>query len=156
MTDLNLTSNQLQSRIIDLQGQLEKLSRDRIECIEEAKSLRSSLNKIQQEQTTNAKECQVLRWTSKELKEKLIPITEENTQLNSRIKDIETEYSEYMGIMEQHKIAHDKQEAIIADQRINFQKKKLELQEWTKKIENLKDIIMQYKEKKKDDKYATQ
>ena len=114
--DLTMMENQLHGQILKLENDLERLSKDRSEAIEETKALKTSLFKSKCKQKTTIKECQVLRWTTKDLKDKLIPITEESTQLNDRIKEIESEYAEYIEIMSQQKSAQEKQINIIKSQ----------------------------------------
>jgi len=156
MKDLSISETQLQNQIVELQVQIEKLIRDRADAIEEAKKLRASLVKTKGKHKNTTKECQVLGWTTKELKEKLIPIMEESGQLKSKIKEIEGEYAEYMEIVEQQKLAQEKQESVIREQRKIFQNKKIELKDKERQLTKLRTLILEYKEKRKDDKQATQ
>lgn len=155
MKDLSVSETLLQNQLIELQAQIEKLMRDRADAIDEAKKLRASLVKNKAKHKNTTKECQVLGWTTKELKEKLVPIMEESNQLNSRIKEIEGEYAEYMEIVEQQKLAQAKQDAIIREQRKTFQDKKIELKDRERQLVKLRGLILEYKEKKKDDKNAS-
>eukprot|EP00826_Nyctotherus_ovalis_P005406 TRINITY_DN11219_c0_g1_i11.p1 TRINITY_DN11219_c0_g1~~TRINITY_DN11219_c0_g1_i11.p1 ORF type:complete len:392 (-),score=153.60 TRINITY_DN11219_c0_g1_i11:118-1293(-) len=156
MKDLSLSEAQLQNQLVELQAQIEKLTRDRADAIDDTKKLRASVIKNKAKRKNTTKECQVLGWTIKELKEKLVPIMDESNQLNARIKEIEGEYAEYMEVVEQQKLAQEKQESIIREQRKVFQSKKIELKDHERQLVRLRATILEYKEKKKDNKNAAQ
>lgn len=145
---------QLKDQIAKLQEDLRRLNKDRFDAIEEGKILKTSLLKTKAKYKNGLKECQVLISTAKGLKEKLSPITEENDKLKSRIIEIESEYAEYMNMMERQKAAHDKQVSIINEQKKAIERKQKEIEEWDEQMDYVRKIILKCSEKRKEDKKA--
>jgi len=145
---------QLKDQIAKLQEDLKKLNKDRFDAIEEGKLLRTSLLKTKAKYKNGLKECHVLISTAKGLKEKLNPITEENDKLKSRIIEIESEYAEYMTMMERHKAIHDKQVSIINDQKKAIERKEKEIEEWDEQMDYVRKVLLKCNEKRKTDKRA--
>eukprot|EP01022_Parablepharisma_sp_SALTPOND_P016958 TRINITY_DN2606_c0_g1_i1.p1 TRINITY_DN2606_c0_g1~~TRINITY_DN2606_c0_g1_i1.p1 ORF type:complete len:1351 (+),score=211.78 TRINITY_DN2606_c0_g1_i1:263-4315(+) len=154
LKDLGMLRDQLQSQIAKLQTDLEKAARGRDEAVEEAKGLESSLLKTKAKYKDRIKECQTLAWTAKGLKDKLAPITEENDKLKTRINEIDAEYAEYMGIMEQQKVAYEKLDSKIHQQEESLAAKAKEIKEWENRFSELRRTIFKYKERKKTEKHA--
>jgi WD40 repeat protein len=145
---------QLKDQIAKLQEDLKKLNKDRFSAIDEGKMLKTSLLKTKAKYKNGLKECQVLISTAKGLKEKLNPITEENDKLKSRIVEIESEYAEYMTMMEKQKAVHDKQVSIINEQKKAIEQKEKEVEEWDEQMDYVRKIILNCNKKKKTDRRA--
>ncbi len=151
---LVLSHEQAQSQIIKMQVDVERAQKERMEAIEEVAGLKSSLLKVKAKYKMGVKERQTLSELSKGLRDKITPLTEENLKMKNRIREIESEYGEYITIMEQQKKATEKQASLIDQQRVALVSKGEELKKKDKDMEEVRRTIFRYKEKKNTNKRA--